>query len=58
MIHQLNTFDDKTELENILFIRIIFVDPENLKQVQEFYWGHSNQNKTSARILEIVKSYI
>jgi hypothetical protein len=33
-------------------------DLNYLKQVQEFYWGHSNQNKTSARILEIVKSYI
>jgi len=33
-------------------------DLNYLKQVQEFYWGHSNQNKTSERILEIVKSYI
>lgn len=27
--------DDKTELEHILFIRIIFIDPKNIQEVQE-----------------------
>lgn len=31
----LNKADDKQELEHILFIRIIFVDPQNIKEVQE-----------------------
>lgn len=31
----LDKADDKQELEHILFIRIIFVDPENIKEVQE-----------------------
>jgi len=31
----LNKLDDKSELEHILFIRIIFVDPQNIKDVQE-----------------------
>jgi phage baseplate assembly protein W len=31
----LNKADDKTELEHILFIRIIFVDPQDIKEVQE-----------------------
>ena len=31
----LNKNDDKTELDHILFIRIIFVDPQNIKSVQE-----------------------
>jgi phage baseplate assembly protein W len=31
----LNKADNKQELEHILFIRIIFVDPQNIKEVQE-----------------------
>lgn len=31
----LDNNDDQTELENILFIRIIFVDPQNIKEVQQ-----------------------
>ena len=31
----LNNNDDKTQVENILFIRIIFVDPQNIKEVQQ-----------------------
>lgn len=31
----LNKFDDRTQTDHILFIRIIFVDPENIKEVQE-----------------------
>lgn len=31
----LNKEDNKTENEHILFIRIIFVDPQNIKEVQE-----------------------
>jgi phage baseplate assembly protein W len=33
--NSLNKSDDKQELEHILFIRIIFVDPQNIKEVQE-----------------------
>ena len=33
--NSLNKADDKQELEHILFIRIIFVDPQNIKEVQE-----------------------
>ena len=32
---QLNSGDDRTEIENILFIQIIFVDPQNIKVVQD-----------------------
>lgn len=31
----LNEYDDKSNLEHILFIRIVFIDPENIKEVQE-----------------------
>jgi len=31
----LNKLDDKSELDQILFIRIIFVDPQKIKDVQE-----------------------
>ena len=31
----LNKEDNRTESEHILFIRIIFVDPQNIKEVQE-----------------------
>ena len=31
----LNSNDDKSELDHILFIRIIFIDPQNIKEVQE-----------------------
>ena len=31
----LNSLDDQTQVEHILFIRIIFVDPQNIQQVQE-----------------------
>ena len=31
----LNRNDDKSELDHILFIRIIFIDPQNIKEVQE-----------------------
>ena len=31
----LNTQDDKSEIENILFIRINFIDPNNIREVQE-----------------------
>ena len=31
----LNKSDDKQEIEHILFIRIIFVDPQNIREVQE-----------------------
>jgi phage baseplate assembly protein W len=31
----LNTMDDKSEVYHILFIRIIFIDPQNIKEVQE-----------------------
>lgn len=31
----LNIADDKSELESILFIRILFRDPQNIKEVQE-----------------------
>lgn len=31
----LNQMDDKSELDHILFIRIIFIDPQNIKEVQE-----------------------
>lgn len=31
----LNALDDKSEKEHILFIRIIFIDPQNIKEVQE-----------------------
>jgi len=31
----LNKYDDKTETEHILFIRIIFVDPQDIKNVQQ-----------------------
>lgn len=31
----LNKADDRTEEEHILFIRIIFVDPQNIKEIQE-----------------------
>jgi phage baseplate assembly protein W len=31
----LNKADQKQDLEHILFIRIIFVDPQNIKEVQE-----------------------
>jgi len=31
----LNKAEAKQDLENILFIRIIFVDPQNIKEVQE-----------------------
>jgi phage baseplate assembly protein W len=31
----LNKFDDNSEIENILFIRILFRDPEDLANVQE-----------------------
>lgn len=34
-IKSLNKADDKQELEHILFIRIIFVDPQNIKEIQE-----------------------
>lgn len=33
--NSLNPDDNKEELENILFIRIIFVDPQQIKVVQE-----------------------
>lgn len=32
---QLNSQDKRTEKEYILFVQIIFVDPQNIKQVQE-----------------------
>ena len=31
----LNSNDNKQEIEHILFIKIIFVDPENIKTIQE-----------------------
>lgn len=31
----LNQFDDQTQKENILFVRILFVDPEQIKEIQE-----------------------
>lgn len=31
----LNKLDDKSEIDQILFIRIIFVDPQKIKDVQE-----------------------
>lgn len=31
----LNSLDDKSEKEHILFIRIMFIDPQNIKEVQE-----------------------
>ena len=31
----LNPTDDLSEIDHILFIRIIFVDPQNIKSVQE-----------------------
>jgi phage baseplate assembly protein W len=31
----INNLDNQTEIEHILFIRIIFVDPQDIKQVQE-----------------------
>lgn len=31
----LNSSDDKSEKEHILFIRILFIDPQNIKEVQE-----------------------
>lgn len=33
--NSLNKEDNQQELEHILFIRIIFVDPQNIKEVQE-----------------------
>lgn len=33
--NSLNKSDDKQEVEHILFIRIIFVDPQNIKEIQE-----------------------
>lgn len=33
--NSLNKADDKQELENILSIKIIFVDPQNIKEIQE-----------------------
>lgn len=33
--NSLDINDDKTELDHILFIRIIFFDPENIQEVQE-----------------------
>lgn len=33
--NSLNSQDDKSEQEHILFIRIIFVDPQNIREVQE-----------------------
>lgn len=34
-LSSLNKLDDRTEVENILFIRIRFVDPQNIKEIQE-----------------------
>lgn len=31
----LNTNDDSTQKDHILFIRIVFVDPQNIKEVQQ-----------------------
>jgi phage baseplate assembly protein W len=31
----LNNYDDLTELEHILFIKIDFIDPQNISEVQE-----------------------
>lgn len=31
----LNSLDDKSEKEHILFIRVLFIDPQNIKEVQE-----------------------
>lgn len=33
--NSLNNLDDKTEEEHILFIRINFIDPNNIREVQE-----------------------
>jgi len=33
--NSLNALDDKSEKEHILFIRILFIDPQNIKEVQE-----------------------
>jgi phage baseplate assembly protein W len=33
--NSINNLDNQTELEHILFIRIIFVDPQDIKQIQE-----------------------
>jgi phage baseplate assembly protein W len=33
--NSLNKEDNRQDLEHILFIRIIFVDPQNIKEVQE-----------------------
>ena len=33
--NSLNINDNKTEKDHILFIRILFIDPQNIKEVQE-----------------------
>lgn len=33
--NSLNPLDNKTQSEHILFIRIMFIDPQNIKEVQE-----------------------
>jgi len=33
--NSLNTFDDRKEEDSILFVRILFIDPQNIQEIQE-----------------------